>query len=475
MHSTRPALSLCLSLSLAACGSGSAPPTAGTPTPTPTATPTPAPTPTPTNAACSLSARQDWAYAQLDEWYLFPGLLDQSVSKASHSTLEDYIDALVAPARAQSRDRYFTYVTSIAEENALINSGATAGFGFRLGYDSVNRRVFVIESFEGAPALGQNIDRGDELLSIGGTTVSSLMASGGPFAVIDALGPDEPGTSRTLRIRSLGGTEREVTLTKADYDLDPVSPRYGAQVISHGGDMIGYLNLRTFIASTAAADLRAAFEDFRAQGVNKVIVDLRYNGGGLVSIGELLSDLLAANRVGQVLSHTTFRDSKSQFNETTDFRSQPQAIAATRIAFIGTPSSASASELVMNTFPPYLANNVALVGSNTYGKPVGQIAEDRAQCDDRLRIVAFKTDNADNEGDYYTGLASTMPVTCRAEDDITYQLGDPAEDMVATALGWLAGGSCTAIAAKTTQAAGGRQVLQPRRPSAAQHEIPGLF
>ena len=47
--------------------------------------------------------------------------------------------------------------------------------------------------------------------------------------------------------------------------------------------------------------------------------------------------------------------------------------------------------MVINTFVPYLGNNMALIGANTYGKPVGQIALDRAQCDDRLRVVALLT------------------------------------------------------------------------------------
>ncbi len=50
------------------------------------------------------------------------------------TTCQNYLDARVAPARAQSRDRFFTFATSIAEENALINSGASAGFGIRLFY-----------------------------------------------------------------------------------------------------------------------------------------------------------------------------------------------------------------------------------------------------------------------------------------------------------------------------------------------------
>ena len=124
------------------------------------------PTPTPTPSACSLSARQDFADQVLNEWYLFPDLL-AAAYPASFNDLGDYLDARVAPARAQSRDRFFTFATSIAEENALISSGSSAGFGIRLGFDSDARRLFVVESYEGAAGLAAGLDRGSEITAIG--------------------------------------------------------------------------------------------------------------------------------------------------------------------------------------------------------------------------------------------------------------------------------------------------------------------
>ena len=107
---------------------------------------------------CSLSARQDWALSVLQEWYLFPELLDTSVNKANFNDLQSYLDALVAPARAQNKDRFFTYITSIEEENELINSGSNAGFGFRLIYDVSNNRVYLAEVFESGPAFPAGFD-----------------------------------------------------------------------------------------------------------------------------------------------------------------------------------------------------------------------------------------------------------------------------------------------------------------------------
>lgn len=473
MKTSRIALSIACAAMLASCG-GTTAPTGGGGGPTPS----PTPTPSATSATCSLSARQDWALAQLTEWYLFPDLLAAGVPKTSYSDLQGYIDALVAPARAQSRDRYFTYVTSIAEENAFFSSGATAGFGFRLGYDSTARRVFVIEAFEGAAALGQNIDRGAEILSIGSSeaslqTVNALMAANGPSAVVQAMGPDTPGTTRTFRIRDVGGVERIVTMAKSNYSLDPVSNRYGFSLVTDGARQVGYLNLRTFI-DTAEPDLRAAFFAMRNAGVTELVIDLRYNGGGLISIAELMGDLMGRNTSGQVFDFITYRASKAAENSTYLFNAQPQSIAPTKIAFITTGGTASASELIINSMQPYLPNTqLGLIGSNTFGKPVGQIALDRAACDDRLRVIALRVENANHQGDYYTGLASTVPNTCRATDDVQNQLGSRNEQMLSVALDFLAGRACTPFG--TSSAGVGREVLQPQRPNAAQYNAPGIF
>lgn len=471
LHSQRLTAAVATLTLLSACGgggsSGSISSGGGGSTPAPTGT-------------CSLASRQAWAAQQLNEWYLFPETLPASLNATPYATVQDYIDALTATARAQSKDRYFTYITSIAEENAYYNSGSNAGFGVRLSVDSVARRLFIAESFEGTPALTAGIDRGTEILAIGTSTatlrnVSDIIATEGSAGITNALN----GDTRSFRFRPLGGSEQTATVTRATYTLTPVSARYGAKIIDDAGKKVGYINLRTFI-NTAETPLRTAFADFRAQGVSEVIIDLRYNGGGLVSIATLINNLLARDKTAsQVANYTTFRASKASNNETTFFSPQAQSIAPTRIAFIGTGGSASASELVMNTFIPHLGNRAALIGTNTYGKPVGQIAVDRTACDDRLRVVAFATENSARQGAYYTGLASFMGATCQASDDVTRPLGDPQEASIKTALDFLAGRSCTPITASSMEGArsskGGLELLSPMRPSTAQREVPGSF
>lgn len=474
---------LSLALVLTACGGGGGGGGGGSPSTGPIGSPAPTPSPGQTPvASCSVRARQDWAAAQLREWYLFPETLPANLDPAAFTTVDAYIEALTATARSQRRDRYFTYLTSIAEEDAFYRSGSSAGFGIRLAYDSAARRVFVSEAFEGAPALAAGIDRGAEILAIGQSandlrSVSDIITAQGAAGVSNALGDGVVGTTRLLRIADASGT-RDVSVTMAEYSIPPVSSRYGARVIDDGGRRVGYVNLRTFI-STADPALRDAFSNFRSQGITEIIVDLRYNGGGLVSIAELMGDLLGGNRAtNEVFSYTAFRPEKASNNSQRNFKPQAQSIAPMKIAFIGTGGSASASELVINAFIPYLRANAALIGTNTYGKPVGQIALDKAQCDDRLRVVAFATQNAARQGDYFDGLASKVEASCQAGDDISRQLGDPQEASTRTALDFLAGRSCNRISTGASTLAvreGRRQLLTPDRPSTFQREVPGSF
>lgn len=477
MLAVMAALSACSGGGSSGGGSASPGPTGVTPSPMPSAAPSPAAT-----AGCSLRERQDWVAAQLREWYLFPETLPASLDPAPYATVDSYLDALTATARAQRKDRYFSYLTSIAEENAYYASGSSAGLGIRLGVASGNR-IFAIEAFEGGPALAAGIDRGTEIVAIGTSastlrTVGAIIAAEGTAGVTDALGPDTAGTTRVLQISDAGGT-RTVMVTKAEFDLPPVSSRYGAKIIDDGGRPVGYVNLRTFI-STADPALRQAFASFRAAGVTNVIVDLRYNGGGLIAVAETLSDLLGGNRAASdVVDTIAYRPEKASNNTTRFFRPQPQSVSPMKIAFIGTGGTASASELVINAFTPYLHANSALIGTNTYGKPVGQIALDKAACDDRLRVIALAVQNGAGQGAYYDGLASTVEASCQAADDISRPLGDPAEASTRSALDFLAGRSCTRIAAakaaQDAMASRPRVLLTPDRPTTAQREVPGLF
>jgi carboxyl-terminal processing protease len=107
-----------------------------------------------------------------------------------------------------------------------------------------------------------------------------------------------------------------------------------------------------------------------------------------------------------------------------------------RLIVIGSGSTASASELVINGLRPFMP--VVLVGETTYGKPYGFIPRDN--CGTIYDAVQFTTVNSQNQGNYDTGFTPD----CVVADDLDHQLGDPAEARIRTALAYIATGRCTA-------------------------------
>jgi len=434
-------------------------------------------------SACSETARKQFVLNVAREWYLFPDLLPATVNQADFATATDLLDHLTATAREQRKDRFFSYLTTRTEENSLLGEGQFNGFGLRTRTDP-GPRPLIVEVFESSPAAEGGLQRGDEIVAVdaddgkGYVPVSQLLADGSTIS--DALGPAEVAVRRGLRLLRDGVT-RDVSLVKRTVTIDPVSNIYGTKILPLAGtNGVGYLNLRTYI-STADVQLRDAFAQFRAQNVNYIIVDLRYNGGGLVSISELINNLLGgAQRATDVQFRMIFnpQNAASQ-NVTRLFQVLPQSVQPARIAFLTTGGTASASEININSMAPWV--EVAIVGADTLGKPVGQDAFDLSGCDDRLRLVTFKNENALGQGEYYDGLAETLPFACAAPDTLDKPLGDATEGMTAVALGWIQTGQCaspippaTTARAKPGGLATPDRFPRPRNPSAAQFWLPGI-
>jgi len=432
-------------------------------------------------ASCSEPVRKDWVLAVTREWYLFPETLPATVNTADYSTAESLLDALTANARAQGKDRHFSYLTTRTAENSLLGDGQFNGFGFRTRTDPVNRPM-IVDVFAPSPASDAGLQRGDEIVAVdqgsGFVPVSQSLANGG--TITDLLGPSDVGVVRGLRLLR-NGAAVEVSVTKRTVTIDPVPDGWGVQtnlVLPGTTIPVGYVHLRTYI-TTADQQLRDAFARFRAANLQYYIVDLRYNGGGLISIAQILNDLLGGARsTSEVQFRTQFSANKSGNDTTYRFQPRAQSVQPVRIAFLTTDGTASASEININSMKPYV--EAAIVGDNTYGKPVGQQAFDLGGCDDRLRLISFRMVNSLGQSDYYHGLASSMQFACAATDTLDRPLGDAAEGLTSAALSWLKTGACgqliTASGSGSAKPGGGELHRFPlsKHPSAAEFWLPGV-
>jgi carboxyl-terminal processing protease len=202
------------------------------------------------------------------------------------------------------------------------------------------------------------------------------------------------------------------------------------------GRKVGYISFKNFVQPSFDA-LDAAFTELRAREVNELVLDLRYNGGGLVTVAQYLASLIGGVRTnGQVFAEYFHNDRNTFRNRTLRFQPTSNPLTLDRLVVITTRASASASELVINALRPFMP--VLVIGDRTYGKPVGQYVINF--CDKVLAPVSFTLRNANREGDYFDGI----PPTCTAPDDLNTALGDPQEGSLREALAVIATGQCSA-------------------------------
>lgn len=379
---------------------------------------------------CSVDDQKAGILELMRSDYFWNDLLPDDVDLSTYATPEALLADLIT---VQPLDR-FSFIADRAADTALFEEGEFAGFGFSTTLlDEATNDVRFVRVFGGSPADNGGIVRGQRLLAVDGVDVGTILDNEG---LSEAFGPSEVGIQRTLRIRNPDNSEFDAVLTKAVVTIDPV-PQVRTYTI--GTTTYGYLEFWSFIR-TANDQLRDAIASFRTAGITDIIVDLRYNGGGRVDTALLFGDLLGgAVATGQVFGQQRYNQSRESENLSFRFNQLAQSMNLSRVVFITTGGTASASELVINGMEP--AVSVQLVGSTTFGKPVGQEAGQYCDSTKLLRAINFEFVNGLGDGQYFDGL----PVDCQAADDVTTVVGVQGDPSLDAALTLLSTGACPIV------------------------------
>jgi C-terminal processing protease CtpA/Prc len=393
---------------------------------------TPDSSPSPGATDCTTLGEVTFVRDTLQAWYYWYKELP-SPEPASFTSPEAYLEAV----RYRTLDSSFSFITSKASSDAFYSESQFIGFGIStLQTGALELRLAQV--FPGGPAAEAGLDRGDYLVSLGGKAVADLIRTG---EIGTIFGPEQVGYSLEFVWRKRGGAEERATLAKRLVTIPTVSQ---TAVLEDGPLRVGYVHFRNFVQPSVDA-LDAAFTQVRDGGATELVLDLRYNGGGLVSVAQHLAGLVAGDPlVGKVFVQFAHNDKQASRDTAYRFEAKPQALAVSRLVVIATRSSASASEAVVNGLRPYM--DVKVVGDRTYGKPVGQYGFDF--CDKVLYPVAFLVTNARGEADYFDGI----PADCAAPDDVDHPLANPREASLAEALYVLRHGHCSGRAAAEVQA-----------------------
>lgn len=336
-------------------------------------------------------------------------------------------------------------------ETASLN-GTNGDFGFEPEYIATSDlRVKYV--YAGSPAGLAGIKRGYEILSINNN--QNIEYDDGPNVnfVINTV---YYSSSITLGLQKPDGKDTTITLATASYTVNPVLTY---QVYNRGGGhTVGYIAFNSFTTPThAEPQLNTAFNYFISHGVNDLVIDLRYNGGGDGRTAEYLDDLVAPASKSGSLMYTQYFNAGLQANHYPllakkyaispgDFLPQNNrayfkkalSLNLNRVFFIVTGATASSSELTINNLRPALS--VQLIGDTTYGKPVGEIPIPIKNY--TLFSPQLYVENSAGQGDYYSGMApgSAAYPGLLAQDDITKDFGDTTEMLLSHALHFVTSG-----------------------------------
>lgn len=279
-------------------------------------------------------------------------------------------------------------------------------------------RVRLVEP--NSPAGMAGIKRGWRITQING---NSNITTAGSSTVVNSV-YYSPTTSFVFT-RPDGGSV-SMTLNATHYAEKPVLMD---TVYNMGAQRIGYLVFNSFLGNTGqiSAEFQRLFGKFASQQVTDVVVDLRYNGGGYVSLAEKLANYLApASANGGVMMKQIY-NSQNSSNNVTSYIAKTGALQLQKVYFIVSKSTASASELLINSLKPWM--DVKLLGpSATHGKPVGFFPISAG--DWYVFPVSFKTINKNGEGSYYNGL----PINAAVADGLDKDWGDVNESCLAAAI-----------------------------------------
>ncbi len=390
---------------------------------------------------CSIVSQNTFVRDVLNEYYLWYQELPR-LNPANYASPEAYLEA----ARYRRLDSSFSYINSRAANEAFFGDSQFVGLG--ISTQTTNTEMRVLQVFPESPASEANMGRGDRILEINGRSVSDLIAGG---QIGSAFGASEPGVTVSVVFRTRAGDTLRATLTKRVVTIPTVSLTRTFQV---DGRTVGYLFFRNFVKPSYEA-LDNAFAALREAGATELVVDLRYNGGGLVDVAVHLGSLVGgAVTNGRVFAEFRHNDKNTALNETLRFENPDQALRLSRLFVITTRSSASASELIINSLRPHVP--VIVVGDSTFGKPVGQYGFNF--CDKVLAPVAFSLVNSEGQADYFDGIAPN----CAADDDIEHDLGLGEEASLAETFRFIRTGSCTP---PTSTAASARARATELRPT----------
>jgi C-terminal processing protease CtpA/Prc len=318
---------------------------------------------------------------------------------------------------------HWSFILTQQEYQSNFVTGIYYGFGFAYSFD--NNKMRIIYIFKTSALDSAGVTRGWIIKSVDGTSPDSTNVS-------NLFGDNELGLKKTFIFTRPNGSDTTIIFAKKAITQNTV---LAYDTLHVNNKIVGYISFLEFELDADTA-LQKAFTYFQENNVNELVLDLRYNGGGLLSIAQNLSNMIGGNMAnGKTFINLMYNDKNSKYNQTFKFLTSPYGLNLSRLFVITTGGTASASEAVINGLRG-INMPVYLIGTTTDGKPVGM---DQFILDYNYYLypISFKLTNNAGYGGYYNGFTPDKV----ENDDITHNFGDRNEGCLAQAIYYIQNGS----------------------------------
>ncbi len=371
---------------------------------------------------------KDTALAYSKDIYLWYNQIPSSFNARTFTELDKLMTGIrqfsTEPGFSQPVDRWSFAIKKKEWDN--ISAGIAGDFGISVFFMAPgDLRVKSVD--KESPAGKAGIRRGWRITKVAGN--SDITSSNADFLVSKIYN----SSNTSFSFQRLDNSTEDIILNAATYLENPIVLD---TIYTVNAKKIGYLSYNSFLGDTGRtySEFQRIFNRFASQNVNDVVVDLRYNGGGYVTVQSKLANYLVnSSGNGGLMMKQQYNDKYPQYNGSTNFK-KLGSLNLNRVFFIVSSSTASASELLINNLKPYM--DVKLIGpSNTYGKPVGYF--NIPVGDWYIFPVSFRTTNKNGEGSYFNGLALDAQVA----DGLDKDWGDLNESALAAAVRYITTGS----------------------------------
>ncbi len=380
---------------------------------------------------CSIPDQNQTWFSYLQDWYYWYQDLPASINPQAYSSIQAMLDDVKSDL-----DR-FSYVITREEYDAFFSSGSYFGYGFSSNTTQYEDSYVIRYVFSGSGAEAAGLSRGDRLTVINGYTVTEIKNNNIDNATV--YGPDEEGYTIEITYINTQGQTITTNMVKGTVNTNTV---FHTEVFNTTAGNVGYLSFQHGFIEPSSAELQTAFSTLQAGNPSQLILDLRYNGGGRISVAALLGSLIGGNTTnGELMATLQYNDKHQDSNSTYTFSDQANKLNINRVIVLTTGSTCSASEMIINGIDPFI--EVVTIGTATCGKPIGMSPQE--YCSMVMSAINFKVVNSEGYGDYFDGIASS----CTVNDQIVAGWGSSSDPITAEAIYYAENASCSAAANKT--------------------------